>query len=174
MSVVINILAGIGLIIIIAVLIHYLYKYINYLNKKKIAGSINPPGGYMQNTGIKCPDYWVNIGVDSNGNYICKNSFNIETNNPTTGNFVNKCNSDQMVFSPIKSGNTWEYGNPNGLTSYEDLDKYNFVKQDTNSGSMARCDWINNCGPNTNTQGIWSGVNELCNNPPPPPPIKSK
>ena len=166
MSVVINILAIFGLIIIISILIHYLFKYINNKKKKSIASSLNPPGEYMQNSGIKCPDYWVNIGIDSNGNYICKNSYNIQTNNPTTGPFAGKCDSNQMTFSAIEPGHTWQYGNPNGLTSYGDQDKFDFVSTNTNNGTMKRCDWINNCGPNTNTQGIWSGVNELCNNPP--------
>lgn len=166
MSVVVNILAVVGLIIIIAVLIHYLFKYINRKKKQAIAAAMNPPGDYMQNTGIKCPDYWVNVGIDSDGNYICKNSFNIQTNNPNTGPFAGKCNPNQMTFSPIEKDHTWEYGNPTGLTSYGDLHKYNFVTKNTNKGTMTRCDWINNCGPNPNTQGIWSGVNELCNNPP--------
>jgi hypothetical protein len=166
MSVVVNIFAIFGLIIIIAILIHYLYKYINNKKKAAISASINPPGEYMQNTGIKCPDYWVNIGIDSNGNYICKNSYNIQTNNPKTGPFANKCDSTQTIFSPIKSGYTWDYGNPNGLTSYGDSDKFDFLSTSSNNGSMTRCDWINNCGPSPNTQGIWSGVNEICNNPP--------
>ena len=37
--------------------------------EKRIMSEINPPGQYMQNSGIKCPDYCVNTGIDSNGNY---------------------------------------------------------------------------------------------------------
>ena len=167
MSIVVNILAGIGLIVIIAYLISYLWQYFQNRSDQKIISEINPPGSYMQNSGIKCPDYWVNTGVDSNGNYICKNSFNIKTNEPKTGTFANKCNSDQAVFSPITSGNTWEYNNPNGLTSYSDMDKYNFVTTTNGSAPISRCDWVNHCGPASNIQGIWSGVNEICNNPAP-------
>ena len=49
MSVVVNIFAIFGLIIIIAILIHYLYKYINNKKKEAISASLNPPGEYMQN-----------------------------------------------------------------------------------------------------------------------------
>jgi hypothetical protein len=115
----------------------------------------------MQNTGIMCPDYWVNAGVDSNGNYICKNEFNIPINNNSN------CNPKQMSFTPIPSGQTWEYGNPNGLTSMSSNDQYNFLNSSAVSGSISRCSWINQCGPNTTTQGIWQGVNEMCNSPPP-------
>jgi hypothetical protein len=113
----------------------------------------------MQKSGIQCPDYWVNTGVDGNNNYICKNSFNIPVNKTN-----NLCKSTEMNFTPIKDGYTWEYGNPNGITSLTDLDKYNFVKKSVAPASLSRCDWVNNCGPSTNVQGIWSGVNEICNN----------
>ena len=160
MSVVINILAIIGLIIIISYLIYYIWIYFKYQSIKNHIAYINPPGQYMQNSGIKCPDYWVNTGVDANGNYICKNSFAIQTQTNS------KCNSDTMSFTPIDNGKTWEYNNPYGLTSYSDNDKYNFVTNNAVPGSVSRCDWINKCGPSSNIQGIWSGVNEVCNSPP--------
>jgi len=164
-SIIINILVVIGLIVIISYLIYYLYQYLQQRTNLKIASEINPPGDYMQNTGIKCPDYWVNTGVDANGNYICKNSFNIDSNQPASGSAMGKCNATTMNFPPIQTGYTWEYNNPNGLTSYSDQEKYDFLN---NAGSMplSRCQWINNCGPSPNVQGIWSGVNEVCNTPP--------
>jgi len=164
-SVIINIFAIIGLIIIITYAIRYLYLYVRKKESQKIAMSANPPGNYMQNSGIKCPDYWVNIGYDSSGNYLCKNSFNIATNNPTTGIAAGKCNSKEMIFSPVKSGYTWEYGNPHNLTTLSDDEKYDFLNKSSPS-SLSRCQWINYCGPNPNVQGIWSGVNDICNHPP--------
>ena len=167
-SIVVTILAAIGLIVIIAYLVYYLIQYMKHRNNQKIIADMNPPGSYMQNSGIKCPDYWVNTGIDANGNYICKNSFNIQSHNPTTGTYAGKCNADQMTFTSVASGNTWEYGNPNGLTSLSDNDKYNFVTGSAVTGSLSRCQWLNNCGPSSNIQGIWTGVNEICNNSPPP------
>lgn len=161
MSVIVNILAAIGLIVIISYVVYYLYQYFENKQIQKTISIMNPPGSYMQNTGIMCPDYWVNAGVDSNGNYICKNEFNIPVNNNGS------CNPKQMSFTPIPSGQTWEYGNPNGLTSMTSNDQYNFLSNSAVSGSISRCSWINQCGPNTTTQGIWQGVNEMCNSPPP-------
>jgi len=163
-SVIINILAIIALVIIITYAVRYLYIFIRKRASDRIARDINPPGSYMQNSGIKCPDYWVNTGFDSSGNYLCKNSFNIATNNPTTGIAAGKCNSSEMIFPPVTTGYTWDYGNPNGLTSYSNEDKYDFLNTSSNN-SLSRCQWINYCGPNPNVQGIWSGVNEICNQP---------
>ncbi len=161
MSVVINILASIGLIVIISYIVYSLYKYISNLQTQNAISQIYPPPDYMQNTGIMCPDYWVNTGVDSNGNYICKNTFTI----PTTNN--GGCDANQLKFDPIKSGYTWEYNNANGLTSMTDDEKYAFLNDKGTNASISRCDWINKCGPAKNVQGIWSGVNEICNSPPP-------
>ena len=156
-QIVVNILAAFGLIVILGYLIYLLYKYVKDQKNKIVISSINPPGDYMQNSGIKCPDYWVNTGND-NKNYICKNSFNIQTNTDDS----NHCNSDSLTFSQIPHGYTWEYGNPNGLTSLTDRQRYDFVNS-KKDGSISRCDWINKCGPISSVQGTWSGVNEVCN-----------
>lgn len=163
-SIIANIFSVIGVIVLLLIIIHYTVQYMKNKTAIHIAATMNPPGDYMQNSGIKCPDYWVNTGIDSNGNYMCSNSFNIPSTNPTTGSLAGKCTS-QIVFNPVQSGYTWQYNNPNGLTSYSTQEKYNFVTTQGN-GTISRCDWINNCGPASNVQGIWSGVNEICNNPP--------
>jgi hypothetical protein len=72
-----------------------------------------------------------------------------------------------MSFTSIAKDNTWEYGNPNGLTSLSDDDRYDFLNNSSVPGGMSRCSWINNCGPSSSVQGIWQGVNEMCNAPPP-------
>lgn len=158
-QIVVNILAAVGLLVIIGYLVYLLYNYVKDQQSKVIIKAVNPPGDYMQNTGIKCPDYWVNTGVDSNNNYVCKNSFNIQTQSTTSP----KCKTDVMTFPPVKNGYTWEYGNPNGLTSYSDLDRYNFVHGQLGTSGLSRCDWINQCGPTTDVQGTWSGVDQVCN-----------
>jgi len=162
-SVIINILAVIGFLVVISWLAYYSYGVVRKRIEYRIVANTNPPESYMQNSGIKCPDYWVNTGVDKDGNYICKNSFNIDSVNPTNG----KCNSSEMVFPPIQSGYTWESYDPNGLKSLSDKEKYDFLNGSKVEGKPTRCSWINSCGPATSTQGIWTGVNEICNSPPP-------
>lgn len=158
-EILVSILAIIGFFIIISWVIYFLYTLIKKRAMISAASKINPPSDYMQSSGIKCPDYWVNVGVDKKGSYICKNSFNIKTNNNP------KCNSEIATFAPMRPGYTWEYGNPNGLTTLTPDQKYDFLNEAKIPGGLTRCDWINRCGSRHNLQGIWQGVNEICNNP---------
>ena len=67
----------------------------------------------------------------------------------------------EILFSSIDKKNTWEPNNPNGKTSYTDKEKYNFVSN-KGSGTTSRCDWIKCCGSNSNTKGVWQGVQNTC------------
>jgi hypothetical protein len=163
MSIIINIFASIGFIFIIGVLIYYIYVYIKKKSDEQMIKNINPPGAYMQNTGIKCPDYWVNTGVDKDGNYICRNSFNIESNLKKSDGTPNNCNFNEMTFAKLPDGKTWEANNPNGMTSLTDKEKLNFLKRSIEGiASLSRCDWVTSCGPTSSIPGVWSGVNEIC------------
>ena len=165
---IINILAIIGLIILISYLISYLYNYFKQRTANKLNAQVNPPLTYMQQTGLRCPDYWVNAGVDPNGNYICKNSFNLDIKkNPSNEcknvNCYSKPEDKTISFNPLPSGYTWELGNPSGLTSYTQTERYDFVNQTTNGAETSRCDWIKCCGPSHNTDAVWQGVEKTCN-----------
>ena len=172
-SVVINIFAVIGLLVILIYIIYYLWSSLQQKNFKMIESRINPPSEYMQQSGIKCPDYWVNTGVDSNGNYICKNSYNVNVSKSTNSSCSNiNCNADEAIFLQLPSGQTWQAGNPNGLTSMSSDDKYNFVNDNGGNTNASRCDWAKCCGASNNpstksmNQAVWLGVNEICNRPP--------
>ena len=169
MATVINILAIIGFIVVLSYLISYIYYYFKNRSMKVIMNQVNPPFQYMQQTGIKCPDYWVNTGVDEKGNYICKNMFNLNIQNsetPTSGTCKDvKCYFEKdkkiMKFSPLGTNNTWVPNNPNGKISYTEKEKYSFVN-DAGSGDTSRCNWINCCGAKSNTKGVWQGVEKTC------------
>ena len=171
-NIIINILAIVGLVILISYLISYIYYYFKSKNEQTIMAQVNPPSQYMQQTGIKCPDYWVNTGVDDNGNYICKNMFNLNIHNqvtPTSGSCLGiKCYEDgngngnkEVKFSSVNNKSTWEPNNPNGKTSYTDKEKYDFVSN-KGTGTTSRCDWIKCCGSNSNTKGVWQGAQNTC------------
>jgi hypothetical protein len=155
-SIIINILAFIGVIFIIGIIIYYIYKYYQKKAHNKIISDIFPPGEYMQHTGIKCPDYWVNTGINKDGNYICYNKFNI----PVRENNNEKCYDSPNIktFSPLDKNKTWEYGDPYGMKSYTDKEKSEFVKKD-------RCGWIRDCGAEPGLNAVWSGVDDICSNP---------
>jgi len=175
LSTVINILAIIGLIVILAYVIYYLWDALQKKNKNMLESRINPPSEYMQQSGIKCPDYWVNTGSDSSGNYLCKNSYDVSVvksyNTGSCGNVV--CNNPnapkEVSFSTLPTGKTWQSGNPNGLTSLTDDEKYSFVTTKGPNG-VSRCDWVKCCGASNSgtstNNAIWLGVNEICNKPP--------
>jgi len=166
---IINILAIVGFVVLISYLISYIYYYVKNKKEERLMTQVNPPSQYMQQSGIKCPDYWVNTGVDDKGNYICKNMFNLNVHNsttPTRGSCSGvKCyqNKDdrEILFSSVNEKNTWEPNNPNGKTSYTDNEKYNFVTT-SGSGTTSRCDWIKCCGSKSNTKGVWQGVQNTC------------
>jgi hypothetical protein len=183
-NIIINILAIVGLVILISYLISYIYYYFKSKKDQSLMMQVNPPNQYMQESGIKCPDYWVNTGVDENGNYICKNMFNLNVLNkttPTSGKCLDvKCYQDGtgaekiVNFSPIDSKSTWEPNNPNGKTSLTSKEKYDFVNSLGESGkeaTVSRCDWIKCCGSGNkdesdnvqwNAKGIWQGINSTC------------
>ena len=99
---VIKFFAFIGIIILVV----YLINYIVSLYKQRAANTanqrINPPPSYMQNSGIKCPDYFSNIGID-NESYNCSNrDFNINVNSPDT--CYNNVTEKTMRFPKIPSG----------------------------------------------------------------------
>ena len=179
-NIVINILAIVGFVILISYLISYIYYYFKSRNDQKLMLQVNPPSQYMQQSGIKCPDYWVNTGVDDKGNYICKNMFNLNVNTSTditkmgeSASCANvKCfnnNTDRIVkFSSMDNTSTWEPNNPNGKTSLSDKEKYTFVNNkytDTTNSSnntTSRCDWIKCCGSTNSTKGVWQGIQSTC------------
>jgi hypothetical protein len=172
MSTIINIFAFVGFIFLLGVLIYYAYKYFKHKQLLKDISLIYPPGDYMQQTGIKCPDYWVNSGSDSNGNYECQNRFNVpvvKNSNPSCANVKCTATNDntKAYFNSVPRGKTWEYGNPDGLKSMTDQDKYDFVTGDPGSATANRCNWINCCGGSSGTKSSWTGVYEVCQNPDP-------
>lgn len=172
MSTIINIFAFLGFIFLLSVFIYYVYKYFKNKQLLKDISLVYPPGDYMQETGIKCPDYWVNSGTDSNGNYECQNRFNIpviknrnascENVNCTATNDNNKA-----YFNSVPNSKTWEIGNPNGLKSMSDQEKYDFLTGDAGSATSNRCNWINCCGGSAGTKSPWTGVYDICQNPNP-------
>ena len=155
-SFLVNFLAILGFIILISYTISYLIEYYKQVVANAANKKINPPYAYMQNNGIKCPDYLSNSST-SKDSYTCSNrDFKINTNSCLS-------DSDQTVDFPIiPAGKTWELGNPGGLTSLTDKERYDFVRSNT-TNNKSRCDWIKDCGINTGVDAVWQGVNKICN-----------
>jgi hypothetical protein len=153
---VVNILALVGVLFIVGIIIFYIYKYFKKQNKKDVISQIYPPGEYMQNVGIKCPDYWVYLGTTPDGKYVCQNKFNIPV---VPKNNYSCSQNNQVSFDAIEAKRTWEFGNPNDLKTYTDKEKSAFLNNSN------RCNWVNNCGSAEGLSAVWTGVSDICNNP---------
>ncbi len=171
MSAVINVFASIGLVAILVVIIYYIWKYIDQLNKDKEIAQTRPSSAYMQSIGIKCPDYWTLLNTDSNGNYICRDDKNLmvkynKLTNTTTNKDL-KCvtsytdpqgiKSNVTYFAKLDDGKTWE--------KMSDEEKIDFMKLNVDTKKYySRAQWIKSCGPeigkNVSTQAVWSGLNK--------------
>ena len=161
----IKFLAIIGLIIILSYLISYLYSYYKERAANTANRKINPPPSYMQNSGVKCPDYFSHPSSGSES-YNCSNrDFNLNVQNDP------KCysNSDNKIieFPKLPDGKTWEYGDPDGLTSMSAQERYDWVNTSNSENVYSRCDWIKNCGPSNGVKGVWQGIERICNSPNP-------
>ncbi len=150
MDAIIRILALVGMVTIIIYLIFKLWAYYTAVSERRRKAAIRPPLDYMNNIGIKCPDYWVYAGTDANGNYKCVNKFNLDVADTAkcyTGNNAEKT----FIFKALGSDKNWE-------TMTED-EKTSFVTNEAPSGGSSRCKWISDC------KGVWLGVQNICSKP---------
>ena len=136
-----TIIIGIVLLFFI-ILFVLLITYSILLNKSKESsrgmGKKMPPLDYMIMEGVKCPDYWVYMGDDKNGNNICKNQYNI----PVANSSSSKCYSDaQNKVMKFKKANMDNSGNMDQIAAKQ------------------RCDFVSTCGPTTASTASWLGIN---------------
>jgi hypothetical protein len=154
MSIIVNILATLGLIGILVVVIYYIWKYIDKMNKNAAIAKERPTPTYMEQVGLKCPDYWVYKDNDANGNYICEdsNKLMVQYDKNKDAKCVNST-TNQVVFSKFDSKTPWAEMN--------DEERIKFTASKVGSG-YSRAEWIKKCGPNVgrgvSTRAIWSGL----------------
>ncbi len=153
MSVLVNILATIGLVGILIVVIYYIWKYIDKMNKDAAIAKERPTPTYMQQVGLKCPDYWIHRSYDRNGNYICEDVNDLMVKYEKDNGNCRNTTTKQMTFSKIDPNTPW--------TKMSDDDRKKFVATKVGS-NYSRAQWIKQCGPNVgrgvSTRAIWSGL----------------
>jgi hypothetical protein len=165
MSAVINVFASIGLVAILVIIIYYIWKYIDQLNKNAQILKTRPSDAYMQSIGVKCPDYWTYIGNDQNGNYICRddkklmNRYNKNKNSKCVTLYTNPegIKSKVAYFAKLDDNKSWN--------KMSDDEKIDFMKKNVDSSKYySRAEWIKSCGPEVgkgvSTQAVWSGLNK--------------
>ena len=156
----INIFAIIGILILISYAISYIIEYMKKRSREAANKKVMPPPAYMQNSGIKCPDYLSNIGVTKNA-YTCSNrDFSINVNDHET--CFSNTDKKTVQFATIPEDKTWELYDTNGRKSMNDKERWDFVRKNVD-GNPSRCDWVEKCGPVDNVKGVWQGVSKWCN-----------
>ena len=104
-----------------------------------------PPENYMEKIGVKCPDYWEDLGPDPNrsGYHICQNSLNVPVNSKNESLCYDNKNLRRKSFRTI----TWK-------------NQYNRQKKKIEGkGVNELCNWTTNCGPTPTQDGSWIGIN---------------
>jgi hypothetical protein len=148
MEAIIKILAFVAIVIILIFLITRIWDYYKKQSKKMEESKIRPPLEYMNDVGIKCPDYWTYVGKSSDGTtYKCVNTFQLPVKD------VSKCytsNTDDKMyeFKALTEGINWN--------NMSDKERKDFVKSQY-STELSRCGWLTACG------GVWLGVEDKCN-----------
>ena len=156
----INFFAVIGLLILISYLISYIIEMYKDRTRRAANAKVNPPPNYMQNSGLRCPDYLSNTGVTKSALTCSNRDFGINVLDPST------CYSDTdaktVKFPPLEDGKTWELYDTDGKKAMTDKEKWDFVRKNI-SGNPSRCDWVDKCGPVEGVKAVWQGVNKWCN-----------
>ena len=140
MSVGANIVIFLVIVIVLLIAYYFYRQWSTSKNSQAQAKVPFPPTNYMQYVGQKCPDYWVYQGTTSNGEFQCKNSYNLPVANPNSQYCYSESDGSIRTFSPL---NKWP-------------------PSSTDSALTDRCNWIKNCGPAANIPGSWVGINALC------------
>lgn len=167
MSAVINVLAIVGFLAIIIYVIYSIWKYFDKINRENALAKIRPTMTYMQNVGMKCPDYWDLVEVDAKGNYICQDTYGLMAKNGKvrTGAGGAKTYDATCVDSNLSDPNGYAkmgfVGLPEGFRweTMTDEQKIQFASkaQTTGTGNVSRKDWIRSCGAGAGIDAVWSG-----------------
>lgn len=157
MSALLNVFAIIGLVGVLIVIIYFIWKYLKTMTKNAMIAKERPSPAYMEQVGLKCPDYWMLDGFDDDGNYICKDKMDIMKMPQYKKSSKNKkcINKGKAVFSRFESNTPW--------VDMSDDEKIAFVASKAGN-RYSRAEWIKQCGPNVgnkvSTRAVWSGLDK--------------
>ncbi len=167
-----NVFASIGLVAILVVIIYYIWKYIDQLNKEAQIYQTRPSDAYMQAIGIKCPDYWSYLDTDASGNYVCRDDKDLMGKNKYNKFNDKKCRTtisyskdgkptttyqNSIIFSKLDDDKKWD--------TMSDDQRIDFMKKNADPKKYySRAEWIKKCGPEigkgVSSQAVWSGLNK--------------
>lgn len=140
--------------------VSFLGYYLSFIYSKNIGSTPtsvkidksarNPPYEAMKNIHIRCPDLWVDYGVDGEGNRVCRNTFNVPIRDAVNGQGDDKCYSNFA----LKEKKFPNYSDFDALLD----DKSQLAKGDAPTKNTALCQWKTRCGPVDGQEASWSGI----------------
>ena len=140
------ILLGILLLFILLVIILMIYYFVtkDKVDNRMTASNMLPPVDYMRNVGIRCPDYWEDLGEDpsDSSKHICRNTFNIPVAN--VGNTSCYDNQTERTKKFTTAGS-------NDFNA-------NMTQLARGNVENERCRFVQNCGPSPNEDASWLGI----------------
>jgi len=120
LNIIIYILAVIGAIAIIFLLINVGIRVSTSITSDSSVTESNPPNAYMNEGGLNCPDYWINVSNTDSTN-SCRNAYKIP-------NVAGEVVMDETF--PAISDEIWNTSSERG----------------TLDGVKTRCNWLNSNG----------------------------
>lgn len=117
--------------------------YMKKATSDELARERNPPRGFAEYIGLKCPDGFSYMGKDpeTEGNHLCRNELNVPVRATT-------CYKDAA----------------NKVVSFPDLNWQQLSAKDSKFPSDAKgvaqiCNYMKDCGPAAGVSPEWTGVN---------------
>ena len=142
-----SLILGILLLFVLLFIILMIYYFVakNKLERKSQDPSkrMLPPPQYMRNVGIRCPDYWEDLGRDpsNTNNHLCRNTFNIPVANSQSSDCYSNQGDSTMSF-----------------VTAENSDFNNNYTLKSGAVNNERCKFVQNCGPTANEDAAWLGI----------------
>lgn len=165
----VNILAMIGVLIVVGLILYYAAILIKQYIKPPDDDDEWPSDNYMEKIGSKCPSGWLYMGKTNQWPYknICKNIYDVPV-----------CDKNKEYTSTNSSYDSGKcYDNKRSKTKkfipIKNWDKYKDNRGWRNRiARKERCEWIKQCGPPPTVEGVsgcdnspgatWLGIDEYC------------
>ena len=162
----VTVFAAIGLVFVIMYVFWYIMNKIKNATDNVTTNDISP--NYMQEIGLRCPDYYVNTLNDNNMS-TCKNSYNLDQGiNSESG----ESKQDDSRCANVKCYHDIENKTVNfqDIPDWKDLNDDDRIKALKNDGKNIdnvtnRCDYIKCCGVafgGSSTSQPWLEINDYC------------
>lgn len=120
LNIIIYILAIIGAIAVIFTIINVGIRFSATITSDSSSVESNPPNAYMNEGGLNCPDYWINV-ANSDSTNSCRNAYKIP-------NIAGEVVMDETF--PSISDEVWNSSEERGSMD----------------GVKTRCNWLNSNG----------------------------